>query len=77
VYRNWNVALDKELIFFEKQQSGGGHLMQLNVSGHHVEVTYFLESYVLKKVKSLERLFDGIMNMELILSVKKNDKKYH
>ena len=77
MYRNWNVALDKELIFFENQQSGGGHLMQLNVSGHHVKVTYFLKSYVLKKVKRLERHFNGIMNMEVILSVKKNDKKYH
>ena len=49
--------------------------MQLNVSGHHVEVTYSLKSYVLKKVKRLERHFDSITNMEVTLSVEKERQK--
>lgn len=49
--------------------------MQLNVSGHHVEVTDSLKSYVSTKLERLERHFDRITNMNVILSVEKQRQK--
>ncbi len=49
--------------------------MQLNVSGHHVEVTDSLRSYVSTKLERLERHFDRITNMTVILSVEKQRQK--
>ena len=37
--------------------------MQINVSGHHVEVTDSLRSYVNTKLDRLERHFDKIIHM--------------
>ena len=49
--------------------------MQLNVSGHHVEVTDSLRNYVSTKLERLERHFDRITNMSVILSVEKQRQK--
>lgn len=49
--------------------------MQLNVSGHHVEVTDSLRNYVDAKMEKLERHFDRITNMNVILSVEKLRQK--
>ena len=49
--------------------------MQLNVSGHHVEVTDSLRNYVSTKLERLERHFDRITNMNVILSVEKQRQK--
>ncbi len=49
--------------------------MQLNVSGHHVEVTDSLRNYVAAKLERLERHFDRITNMNVILSVEKQRQK--
>jgi len=49
--------------------------MQLNVSGHHVEVTDSLRNYVSSKLERLERHFDRITNMNVILSVEKQRQK--
>jgi putative sigma-54 modulation protein len=49
--------------------------MQLNVSGHHVELTDSLRSYVSTKMEKLERHFDKITNMTVILSVEKQRQK--
>lgn len=49
--------------------------MQLNVSGHHVEVTEALRNYVSQKLERLERHFDRITNMTVILSVEKQRQK--
>lgn len=49
--------------------------MQLNVSGHHVEVTDSLRSYVDTKMERLERHFDRITNMSVILTVEKQRQK--
>ncbi len=45
--------------------------MQLNISGHHIEVTDSLRHYVSTKMEKLERHFDRIINMNVILSVEK------
>ena len=49
--------------------------MQINVSGHHVEVTDSLRSYVNTKLDRLERHFDKIIHMNVILSVEKQRQK--
>ena len=49
--------------------------MQLNVSGHHVEVTDSLRNYVSTKLERIERHFDRITNMKVILSVEKQRQK--
>ena len=49
--------------------------MQLNVSGHHIEVTDSLKNYVETKFERLERHFDRITNVSVILSVEKQRQK--
>ena len=45
--------------------------MQLNVSGHHVEVTKALRSYVESKIEKIERHFDLVSDVNCILTVEK------
>lgn len=45
--------------------------MQLNVSGHHVEVTESLRGYVTAKIERLERHFEIVSNVHCILTVEK------
>ena len=45
--------------------------MQLNVSGHHVDVTDSLRGYVESKIERLERHFDLVSDVHCILSVEK------
>ena len=49
--------------------------MQVNVSGHHLEVTDALKNYVDTKLERLERHFDRITNVNVILSVEKQRQK--
>lgn len=49
--------------------------MQVKVSGHHIEVTNALKSYVESKLDRLERHFDRITNINVILSVEKQRQK--
>ena len=43
--------------------------MQVNISGHHVEVTEALHDYVIKKLERLDAHFDSITNVQVTLSV--------
>ena len=45
--------------------------MQLNLSGHHVDITPALRDYVNNKLGRLERYFDHVTNVHVILSVEK------
>lgn len=45
--------------------------MQLNVSGHHVEVTPPLRDYVSSKIDKIARHFDLISDVNCILTVEK------
>ncbi|MCL1048669.1 ribosome hibernation promoting factor [Shewanella abyssi] len=45
--------------------------MQINLTGHHVEITASLRSYVEEKFTKLERHFDQINNVHVILNVEK------
>ena len=49
--------------------------MQLDVSGHHVDVSQALKSYVKTKFMRLERHFDIATHAHVILSVEKLDQK--
>jgi putative sigma-54 modulation protein len=48
--------------------------MQLNITGHHVEVTPALRAYVTEKLQRLSRHFDHVISVEVILNVEKLDK---
>ncbi len=45
--------------------------MQINLTGHHVEVTRSLKDYVDTKFAKLERHFDHINNVHVVLTVEK------
>ncbi len=45
--------------------------MQLSISGLHMDVTDALKSYVTGKLGKLERHYDHITNVHVVLSVKK------
>jgi putative sigma-54 modulation protein len=45
--------------------------MQINISGHHVDVTDSLKDYVLNKMSRLERHSDQITNTDVTLTVEK------
>ncbi len=45
--------------------------MQLDVTGHHVEVTPALRLYVQNKIGRIERHFDAVTDVHCILTVEK------
>lgn len=49
--------------------------MQVNISGHHVEVTEALQNYVSVKLDKLQRHFDQIGNVQVTLSIEKERQK--
>lgn len=46
--------------------------MQINITGHHMEVTPALRSYIENKLERVERHFDNLINIHVILSVEKD-----
>ena len=49
--------------------------MQINLTGHHVDVTDALRGYVDNKFERLARHFDHVINAHVILSVEKLAQK--
>ncbi|MEN8217081.1 MAG: ribosome hibernation promoting factor [Pseudomonadota bacterium] len=49
--------------------------MQFNLSGHHIEITPALRNYVSSKMERLERHFDHVTNMHVVLGVEKLRQK--
>ena len=49
--------------------------MQINLTGHHIEITDSLRNYVDSKFSKLERHFDHISNVHVILNVEKLAQK--
>jgi putative sigma-54 modulation protein len=45
--------------------------MQMNVSGHHIEITDSLRTYVESKIQKIERHFDLVSDVSCILTVEK------
>ena len=49
--------------------------MQINISGHHVELTDSLKDYTSEKLQRLSRHADDIVSIQAILSVEKTRQK--
>ena len=49
--------------------------MQINLTGHHVDITPPMREYVMGKFERLERHFDRVTNVHIILSVEKLRQK--
>lgn len=49
--------------------------MQVNISGHHVELTDALKQYAIDKVEKLEKHFDNITSANVTLVVEKQSHK--
>jgi len=49
--------------------------MQLSVTGHHIELTDALRNYVEEKIKRIERHFDHVTNVHVVLSVERHMQK--
>ena len=49
--------------------------MQINVTGHHTDITPALRDYVSSKFTRLERHFDNMTNVHVILTVEKERHK--
>ena len=45
--------------------------MQINLSGHHVDITTPLRDYVTSKMERLERHFDQVTDIHVVLGVEK------
>ncbi len=46
--------------------------MQINIQGHHVDLTDSMQDYVNSKFQKLERFFDHINQVHVVLKVEKN-----
>ena len=46
--------------------------MQINVTGHHVDVTPALRAYVTEKMQRISRHFDQVISVNVILNVEKH-----
>jgi len=49
--------------------------MQLNISGHHVDVTDAMRNYAQEKIQKLERHYDHITNAHIVLTVEKQRQR--
>ena len=49
--------------------------MNLTISGHHLEVTPSLRSYVTTKIDRIKRHFDQVMDVKVLLTVEKQKEK--
>ena len=45
--------------------------MQLNLTGHHVDLTQAMREHVQDKITKLERHFDHVTNVNVVLTVEK------
>ena len=49
--------------------------MQLDITGHHIDVTPLLNNYIKEKVTRLKRHYDQVLSIHVILEVQKHHKK--
>jgi len=47
--------------------------MQINITGHHVDITPALRDYVHNKMEKIKRYFSNITNVHVVLTI---DKKF-
>jgi len=49
--------------------------MQLNLTGHHMDITPALRTYIENKFERLERHFEQMTNVHVVLSIEKERQK--
>lgn len=49
--------------------------MNLNLSGHHLEITPAIREHVLSKINKVKRHFENVIDVNVILSVEKLKQK--
>jgi putative sigma-54 modulation protein len=49
--------------------------MQINITGHHIEVTPALRAYVTEKLQRISRHFDNVISTDVILRVENHHKQ--
>ncbi len=49
--------------------------MNLNISGHHMDMTDALRDYVTSKMERVERHFDHVIDADIVLEVEKERRK--
>lgn len=49
--------------------------MQLNLTGHHVEITPAMRAYAEKRLERIRRHFDRVIDVHMVMSVEKNTHK--
>lgn len=49
--------------------------MQINIDGHHVEVTASMQEYIQSKMVRIERHFDQVVDAHVVLRVEKQRHK--
>lgn len=49
--------------------------MQINISGHHVELSTSLQDYIRNKMKRIERHFDHVLDVHVVLGVERQLQK--
>ena len=50
--------------------------MQINITGHHVDVTPALRAYATEKMQKLVRHFDSVLSVNIILNVEKHPANF-
>jgi len=60
---------------FSTRKTTGGFYMNLTISGHHLEVTPSLRSYVTSKLDRIVRHFDQVVDVKVLLTVEKQKEK--
>jgi len=59
----------------ETANTKGGFFMNLTISGHHLEVTPALRSYVTDKLDRITRHFDQVVDVKVLLSIENQTEK--
>jgi len=49
--------------------------MNLHLTGHHVEITNAIRDYVVSKLERINRHFDHVIDVNVIMTVEKLDQK--
>ncbi len=49
--------------------------MQINITGHHIEVTPALRAYVTEKLQRISRHFDHVISIDVILKVESSQQQ--
>ena len=49
--------------------------MQINVTGHHLEVTPALRAYVVEKMQRISRHFDHVISIKVILRIENHQQQ--